>query len=101
MDSEVYEYRVLSNVTFEDYSVVNLDNVEVFSANTKEECWKWLRENIKDESLFCAQYAKQVEEDEAEYRMQIIMRNGNSGEHYFDYFNKHPASASLNDDSES
>lgn len=101
MDSELYEYRVLSNVVFEDYSVVDLDNTELFHSNSKAECWKWLRENIKDETLFNAEYGKQVEEEEAEYRMLIIMRNGNSGEHYFDYFNDHPSAASLSDDSES
>ena len=40
------------------------------------------------------------EEKEAEKRMQIIMRNGNSGEHYFDYFNNHPSSAEVWDDEE-
>jgi hypothetical protein len=40
------------------------------------------------------------EEKEAEKRMQIIMRNGNSGEHYFDYFNNHPSSADVWDDGE-
>lgn len=40
------------------------------------------------------------EEKEAEKRMQIIMRNGNSGEHYFDYFNNHPSSAEVWDDGE-
>ena len=36
----------------------------------------------------------------AEERMMIIMRNGNSGEHYFDYFNNHPNSADIWDDEE-
>ena len=40
------------------------------------------------------------EEKEAEKRMQIIMRNGNSGEHYFDYFNNHPSSADVWDGEE-
>jgi hypothetical protein len=40
------------------------------------------------------------EEKEAEKRMQIIMRNGNSGEHYFDYFKEHPSSAEVWDDDE-
>lgn len=77
MDNKLYEYRVVFNNIFEDYAVLDMDNTEVFHANSKLECWRWLRENIKDESLFCAQRAKKVEEDEAKYRMQIIMRNLN------------------------
>lgn len=34
-----------------------------------------------------------MQEAEAIRRMEIIMRNGNSGEHYFDYFKKHPNGA--------
>lgn len=40
------------------------------------------------------------QEAEAIKRMEIIMRNGNSGEHYFDYFNNHSASADIWDDEE-
>lgn len=53
----------------------------------------------------CTNHATQQEEDEedearAEYRMWVIMRNGNSGEHYFDYFNNHKSSAEIYDDEE-
>lgn len=49
----------------------------------------------------CANYDKEESEDyREEYRMWVIMRNGNSGEHYFDYFNNHKSSAEIYDDEE-
>lgn len=62
----------------------------------------WIGDKLIDGSV-CNNHAQQQEEDEereAEKRMQIIMRNGNSGEHYFDYFNNHPSSADVWDDGE-
>jgi hypothetical protein len=51
-------------------------------------CSDWKKEVQVKELGSCCKHAKQQEEDirseeEAEYRMYVIMRNGNSGEHYF------------------
>ena len=49
----------------------------------------------------CSNHDKEESEDyREEYRMWVIMRNGNSGEHYFDYFNNHKSSADIYDDEE-
>jgi hypothetical protein len=39
-------------------------------------------------------------QSEAEKRMMVIMQNGNSGEHYFNYYNEHPSAAEIWDDGE-
>lgn len=50
-------------------------------------CDGWRKEIQQVELGGCCNYAKQQDEDEAdaEERMIIIMRNGNSGEHYPEY----------------
>ena len=55
------------------------------------------QDEVDNQKSTCSNHAKQQDEDEriAEERMMIIMRNGNSGEHYFDYFNNHSASADI------
>ena len=54
---------------------------------------------VDNQNSTCSNYAKQQDEDEriAEERMMIIMRNGNSGEHYF---NNHSNSVDVWDDEE-
>jgi hypothetical protein len=44
------------------------------------------QDEVDNQKSTCSNHAKQQDEDEriAEERMMIIMRNGNSGEHYFD-----------------
>lgn len=57
--------------------------------------------NLKDWQLEIMARELSDEDLREEYRMHIIMRNGNTGEHYpeykepFDYFNDHPASAEI------
>jgi hypothetical protein len=45
-------------------------------------CDGWKKEIQEKELGGCCNHAKQQEEDEAELRMMIIMRNGNEGSHY-------------------
>lgn len=68
-------------------------------------CNEWQAEIQNKELGGCCNHQRELddserEEEEAVNRMQIIMRNGNSGEHYFDYFNNHPSSADVWDDGE-
>ncbi len=50
-------------------------------------CDGWRKEIQQVELGGCCNHAKQQDEDEAEaeQRMMIIMRNGNTGEHYPEY----------------
>jgi hypothetical protein len=63
------------------------------------------QDEVDRQKKSCANHQRELddsekEEEEAVRRMQIIMRNGNSGEHYFDYFKNHPSSANHYDDGE-
>ena len=63
------------------------------------------QDEVDKQKKSCANHQRELddsekEEEEAVRRMEIIMRNGNSGEHYFDYFNKHQSSAEIYDDEE-
>ena len=48
-------------------------------------CNEWQQQIQHTELGSCCKHAKQQEEDEAEARMMIIMRNGNEGLHYDEY----------------
>lgn len=45
------------------------------------------QDNVDNQSECCANHERDIEEEErlAEERMMIIIRNGNSGEHYPEY----------------
>jgi len=84
-----------------DYRFLYWDDLGDSQQHVDNQCQKHAEQQDKDlleERLLDAEWIEK--EEEYNRRMDIIGQNGNTGEHYFEYFNDHLSSAQIWDDEE-